>query len=193
MTSMPHRGPSVRPRRSRAIVAMLASAVVVGALAAILVSREGPAAAEETAASDFAVALYGGHDSRGDGSALLSDYHGSPVIVNFWAVWCPPCRVEMPALQDVYRRFEDEGLVVVGADVGPFGPGHDLQATRFLADAGATFPAGRVDLDVVTDLYRLSSLPTTVFIRRDGTVHGIWVGFIDERNLIALAEEITAQ
>ena len=47
----------------------------------------------------------------------LSDLRGHPVVVNFWATWCPPCRQELPALQSAYQRFRDQGVILFGVDV----------------------------------------------------------------------------
>ncbi len=108
-----------------------------------------------------------------DGSKFkLSDQIGRPVVVNFWATWCLPCRAEMPAFEQVYRNHRDQGLVVVGVDVAE---SPDVVA-KFVSEAGATFP---IALDVsgeVTELYRIQGMPTTFFIGRDGKIKDTVIG-----------------
>src|SRR3972149_376992 len=65
------------------------------------------------AAPDFTLDLLGG------GQVKLSELLGKPVVVNLWASWCPPCRAEMPAIESVYRAYEDLGLAVLGGNT-PF-------------------------------------------------------------------------
>jgi peroxiredoxin len=117
-------------------------------------------------APDFTLDLAGG------GSTSLSAFGGQPVVLNFFATWCTPCRVEMPHLQAAYERHRDEGLVVLGLDVQE----SPEVVPPFLAELGLDFP---VMLDVsgdITRLYRVRSMPTTYFIGADGVVAHIWPG-----------------
>lgn len=116
-------------------------------------------------------------EGREAGSAQLE---GRPVVLNFWATWCPPCRREMPALDAVYRDYREAGLLVVGVDVGE-GP---FVVERFLAGTPVSYPIW-VDAprgaspDTTQDLLQRFGgvgLPTTVFIDAQGTVRKIRVG-----------------
>ena len=112
----------------------------------------------------------------------LSDLRGKPVILNFWATWCRPCRAEMPALQATYERY-GEDLLVIGVDQGEasgvVGP--------FLEEFGITFPI-LLDGDMsVGREYRILGLPTTFFIDSQGIVRGVHAG---EINSAILAEGI---
>ena len=51
-------------------------------------------------------------------SVSLSSFQGKPVLINFWATWCPPCRGEMPYIQQVYEEWSDKGLVILAIDIG---------------------------------------------------------------------------
>jgi cytochrome c biogenesis protein CcmG, thiol:disulfide interchange protein DsbE len=111
-------------------------------------------------------------DTLDGGQFKLSDQIGQPVVVNFWATWCLPCRAEMPAFEEVYRNHRDQGLVVVGVDVAE---SPDVVA-KFVSEAGATFP---IALDVsgeVTELYRIQGMPTTFFVGRDGKIKDTVIG-----------------
>jgi thiol-disulfide isomerase/thioredoxin len=102
----------------------------------------------------------------------LSDQIGQPVVVNFWATWCPPCRAEFPALEQVYRNHRAKGLIVVGVNVAEA----PNVVARFVAESGATFP---IALDVsgeTTELFRIQGMPTTFFIGRDGKIKDTIIG-----------------
>lgn len=113
----------------------------------------------------------------------LDDFSGRPIVLNFFATWCGPCRVEMPHLQVAWERYKDVGLVVLAVDVQEapetVGP--------FLAELGLTFPIA-VDQDgKVSDLYRIGILPTTYFIDREGVIARHRVG------VIAREEDLAAE
>jgi len=96
----------------------------------------------------------------------LSDFRGHPVVLNFWATWCPPCRAEMPAIVREYNRYQDEGLIVLGINQAE-DPG---KVINFQRQYNMTFP---ILLDTkmrVADTYRIRALPTTFFITPDGTI-----------------------
>jgi thiol-disulfide isomerase/thioredoxin len=193
----------VMPRRSGATV--LLALAVAGVLVAIALAWRSTTAVEAVAdtppsatasmppAPDFPIVLYQGPGGAG---ALTrpSDYAGSPLILNFWAVWCAPCRLEMPALERLSRDPALTGLVVLGVDTGPFDEARPQTPEAFLQEIGVTFAVGRLlDLREVAGLYGLGSVPTTVFVRSDGSVLAQWVGYIDEANLRSLAERLLAE
>jgi thiol-disulfide isomerase/thioredoxin len=102
-------------------------------------------------------------DGRTD---ALGRYRGSVVVMNLWATWCPPCREEMPALQQFYAENKAKGVVVLGIDQG-----ESAQAAgAFVRDHGVTFP---ILLDVDQQYggtYAAIGLPTTVIVDRSGHV-----------------------
>ncbi|MGB8645950.1 MAG: TlpA disulfide reductase family protein [Anaerolineae bacterium] len=108
-------------------------------------------------------------------SRSLSEYQGKPVMINFWATWCPPCRDEFPAIEAKYRQYKDtQGLVVMGIDSqGDAGPGN---AQQFIDRTGVSFPIWIADNPATEDRYQVDSLPTTVFIDRAGVIQDIVVG-----------------
>ena len=109
-----------------------------------------------------------------DGNLLrLSDLRGQPVILNLWASWCPPCKAEMPALENVHRQYEEDGLVVLGVNMTYQDRVSDV--VQFLADEGLTFPIV-MDMDgSVGRRYQMRALPTTFFIDRSGMIHSMEV------------------
>lgn len=97
----------------------------------------------------------------------LSDYKGKVVMVNFWASWCEPCRVEMPEIQKAYETYKDQGLVVVGVNLRE----NEITVDGFAQSYGLTFPIA-LDKDgkVAVNSYKVKPLPTTFFIDREGVL-----------------------
>ncbi|MGH2695754.1 MAG: TlpA family protein disulfide reductase [Actinomycetota bacterium] len=95
----------------------------------------------------------------------LDDYRGRPVVLNFWASWCVPCRREMPVLADGHRRVGDRV-----AFVGINHQDRRSDALELLADTGVTYPSGFDPDGGVARAYAIFGLPTTVFISADGEI-----------------------
>ncbi|HEX9676609.1 MAG TPA: TlpA disulfide reductase family protein [Anaerolineales bacterium] len=112
----------------------------------------------------------------------LHEQQGKVVLINFWATWCAPCREEMPALQAVYEKLADQGLVVLGVNWTQVDYLPDVEA--FVEALGLTFPI-LLDSDgtVSEDLYQVLGLPTSVLVGRDGTVRAVRIGILDLQEL----------
>ncbi|GJM40256.1 MAG: hypothetical protein DHS20C20_05380 [Ardenticatenaceae bacterium] len=121
----------------------------------------------------------------------LTDYAGSPVILNFWASWCVPCREEMPALQRVYELHNPNGLVVLGINQ-TFAD--DLDSARaFVQELALTFLNVRDDDGNVSgSMYRVMGLPTSIFIAEDGEVVHVQVGQLTDEQISRYSEQLVA-
>ena len=110
-----------------------------------------------------------------DGSEVtLSALRGQAVVVNFWASWCLPCRVEMPAIEQVHRAYEDLGLVILAVNMTSGDSRQD--AAAFVEEYGLTFSIP-LDLDgSVSSRYEVRGLPTTYFIDTEGVIQEVVVG-----------------
>lgn len=112
-----------------------------------------------------------------DGNTVqLSDFRGQKVFLNFWASWCPPCRVEMPHLQNFYEENDD--VVVLGVNVVS-SESNPANASAFIDELELTFP-NLYGVEDVVNLYMVESLPTSYFIGTDGTVYERVVGPVTE-------------
>jgi len=107
-----------------------------------------------------------------EGRAItLSELEGKPVLLNFWATWCPPCRAEMPALQEFHERYGDQ-VTLLGINWA-----EDPETVRrFLERYGITYPNVLDRQGKAFVLYRLTGIPTTFFLDEERVVRGVWLG-----------------
>lgn len=126
-------------------------------------------------------------------SHTLSDYKGKTVFLNFWATWCPPCRAEMPDIQELYETYDQEGddaLVILGVaspDIG--GEQSEEGVKQFLEDNGYTYP---VLMDTTGEQfmnYGVFSYPTTFMIDRDGNVFGYVSGQLSKDMMTSIIQQ----
>ncbi len=132
------------------------------------------AAAESAAAPDFTA-----YDA--DGNAVqLSDYFGKPLVLNFWASWCGPCKSEMPAFQQAYEQEDGVQFLLVNMTGGRE---TQADAEALLAEEGYTFPV-LFDLDLDAAMtYGVTALPTTYFLDAEGNLVAWAQGAIDAETL----------
>jgi thiol-disulfide isomerase/thioredoxin len=114
-------------------------------------------------------------DTLDGGKTTLSELRGKVVVINFWATWCLPCRVETPALERSYEQYKDSGVVILGVNLTD----QDLigEVNSFVQEFELTYPIlldgdGRVS----SILYQVRGLPTTFFVNREGVIRTVLVG-----------------
>lgn len=106
---------------------------------------------------------------------LLSQQKGAPVVLNFWASWCGPCRDELPSLQRLAERWRARGVSVLTVAVAD----HHEQASRFLWDAGVVLPLLDDADQSAAKAFGVRALPTTVILDRDHRIAARGRGAID--------------
>jgi len=111
-----------------------------------------------------------------DGQVVqLSELRGKPVVLNFWATWCPPCKQEMPDIEKAYQKYRGEGLVVLGVDQM-----EDLDTVqKFVKQNGYSWTFLLDSDGEASKVYRASALPTTYFVDRQGIIRDVQVGAIN--------------
>jgi thiol-disulfide isomerase/thioredoxin len=144
---------------------------------------------------DFTFSVYTGADVVGGTSISFDELVASedrPIVLNFWASNCPPCRAEMPALQQAWLDYGDE-VLFVGIDIGPYvGLGTYKGGRKLVEDLGVTYPTGNtLNRSVITD-WQLTNMPSTFMLASDGRVKDIVIGGISKSRLTLKVEELIA-
>ncbi|MFT5193568.1 MAG: peroxiredoxin [Cellvibrionaceae bacterium] len=103
----------------------------------------------------------------------LAALRGQPVIVNFWATWCAPCRVEMPELEQAFADYEDENLVILALNREET---PEIVEQFFVQEMGLTFTPLLDSTSVAADQYGVFNMPTTYFVNADGMVSAVHRG-----------------
>ena len=173
---------SGRLQRVGQVVALVGVAALLGLLVwKVAFEDTGGAAAklgsgQTVEAPDFTLERL---DAQG-GELTLSDLKGKPVVVNFWASWCIPCKDEAPLLQETYEKYKDQGLVVLGVDAQDF----RQDARRFMKRFGVTYPVVYDGKGSTLGRWGVTGFPETFFVDREGNVVGERIaGAVDvERN-----------
>ena len=142
---------------------------------------------------DFPINFYQGQDAVGGESLSLSQLQGQPVVLNFWAGLCPPCRAEMPEFQHFADEYSGRALVI-GVDLGQFfSLGSQEDAVKLLNELAVTYPAGYTEDAAVLPELGVTGLPATFFINEDGSLHRKWQGVLNGEKLAEITDEMLAQ
>ena len=186
-------------RRSLGLPAIL-GIMTVGFIALAACGQGGAGGGD---APDFEFSLYQGEEVLGSKRLALSDLRGRPLVINFWAGLCPPCRAELPDLQAFYDDLMSQAIMVsmdpasevtlVSVDVGrASGLGSQQDALDLLEELDITFPvayAVEEQQNQVFRGYRILNMPTTFFITAEGNIFRKWAGALN-RDLV---QEITQE
>lgn len=168
----------VRKKRP-ALLVLGFTLVIVFALLGLFVlagrQRQAPPL-ESGLAPQFEITTFDGETVR------LADLRGKAVVVNFWASWCIPCRDEAPALQAMWEKYKEQGVVILGVDYVDT----ESEAKKFIAEYGQTYPNGPDLGTEISQKYKITGVPETYFITREGQVmsgtdpngrpYGNWIG-----------------
>ena len=175
-TAKPEKGGSPRSGKSGWIIAAVTISFLIILGYGLRTQSGSPIGAP---APDFTLSLFNG------GELSLADRRGSVVVVNFWASWCAPCRDEAPALERMWQEYEDRRVVFVGVNFKDI----ESKATSFIEEFNVTYPNGSDPYNKISSAYRITGVPETFLISRDGRLLEWWVGPITEAGLRAALEE----
>jgi len=118
-------------------------------------------------AADFTLKSLDGKNMK------LSEMRGTVILLNFWASWCAPCRLEMPLLDNLHNKYKDLGFTVLGVNVEE----DSNMARRYIADRPVSFPILLDNTNAVSKQYKVVAMPTTVLIDRDGNMRFLHQGY----------------
>ena len=125
-----------------------------------------------------------------DGEAIaLSDYRGDIVLINFWATWCGPCRVEMPEFQNVYERYNERGFTVLAVD---FLESPEV-VTAFAEEIGVKFPLAMDESGDINDSYDINQYPTSYVIDGNGVIIGRQAGLFSGAQLLEVLQQFESE
>lgn len=158
-------------RRPRWMVPLVVVVVAVLGLLAYGVRLSGQGQVERGPAPPFTLKTFDGREIS------VPDPQGRPVVVNFWASWCIPCRDEAPLLEQTWRDYGGE-ILFVGVDYVDT----EREARAFIAEFNITYPNGPDLGSRISDAYRIRGVPETFFIAPDATVKAVKVGPLASRD-----------
>jgi peroxiredoxin len=110
-----------------------------------------------------------------DGETItLSDLRGHPILINLWASWCGPCRLEMPAMERIYLEYKDKGFIILAINTTSQDSLPDVRV--FIQEHKLTFPILLDQEQVSAELYQLQALPSSFFIDQEGIIQEVIIG-----------------
>jgi len=187
---MPVRKRRTHTGRSGGLAALGAGLILLGIAALMAWPREPAGAGSESASSsnrtlpvpvEYEAPDLSLQDLAGE-QRSLEDYRGQVVLVNLWATWCPPCKAEMPVLQEYYKDHAAQGFVTIAISDGDPAPA----VADFVQEYGLTFPVWLDPEYIATDkAFKTRNLPSSFVIDREGIIRLRWVGEIDRETLEA--------
>jgi peroxiredoxin len=117
----------------------------------------------------------------------LSDFEGQVVVLNFFASWCPPCKAEMPYINEAYIENKDNGLVVLGINLTEQDELEDMY--QLLEEDEIAFPILLDEKSTAAKNYKVRSIPTSVFINAQGIITDYHVGTVNKEQFMELVEK----
>ncbi|MBN2549306.1 MAG: redoxin domain-containing protein [Anaerolineales bacterium] len=189
MSRSRHRKTTVKKSPPLALILAGVGLLALAGIALIWTASDSPAETSESAALggqesaiprevDFPAPAVALQDVQGQ-PAALADYAGQVVLVNHWATWCPPCKAEMPVLQEYYHDYHQQGFTIVAIEAGE--PLNEVSA--YVQKAGLTFPVWVDPQQSGMRAFQVFSLPTSFVIDRQGQARLAWTGAISRAML----------
>ena len=139
---------------------------------------------EKSPAKDFKV-----YDINDD-EVNLFDFKGKPIVVNFWASWCPPCKREMPYFNEAYLEYKDQ-VVFMMVDLVDGRRETKDSGSSFIEEMGYEFPVYFDTEEDAAYTYWVTSIPTTLFIDKDGNIVKTHIGAMEKDALVSSIKLIT--
>lgn len=158
--------PSISPAKRVVTLAIIVMVVALAVVYVVMRWESEPTVELNKAAPNFELGVLGGE------YLSLEEFQGQIVLLNFWATWCEPCRDEMPAMQQVYEEYRDQGVTVLGINLMET----EVAVKGFVEQISVTFPILYDLTGEVHDMYLVRPLPTSYFIDRRGIVRFMYIG-----------------
>ena len=197
--SFRHGAADVRIRRDRSASLPASLALVVGASFLFAACTGGaadtPAASDSgisarsaDAAPDFELEVFGNANHARGELVRLSQFEGHPVVINFWYPSCPPCRLEMPHIEQAFNEHNAVGVEFIGVELLGLDSAQDGQ--EFVDEFGLTFALGPDTDGSIVVAYEVPNFPTTVFLDRNHEVVRSWTGALTKEKIDEIVQEL---
>lgn len=137
-------------------------------------------------APDFALSFYDGYEWQDLNQSSLSDMQGHVIVLNFWASWCTPCRMEADLLEASWLKYRDQGVIFLGvtyADVEP-------NALDFLQEFSISYPNAPDLRSAISADYEITGVPETFFIDKEGNIAYVHIVPLDEATLDGTIDQL---
>jgi len=151
------------------LILCVAGLLLAGVAATVLLTGK-DTRPENKAAPDLSLTLLDGSNFQ------LSDYKGRPVMINFFASWCLPCREEIPALIKIHNTYRKKGVTFVAIAIDD----SRKEVNKLIAKTGFNFPIGLDETGKIKEAFGVYGLPTSFFIRKDSTISYSHPGGVNE-------------
>ena len=167
------------------VIAMVISVMLVFGIQKARHTKPSAAAKlQGQAAPDFQLAALDGKPLK------LSDYHGKAILLNFWATWCEPCKIEMPWFVDLQKKYGPQGLQVLGVAMDDASP---KDIAEFAQKLGVNYPIVIGKEEVGTQYGGVQFLPSTFYITRDGKILDHVFGLVSRSEIEANIQKALGQ
>jgi len=110
----------------------------------------------------------------------LSDYQGKVIFINFWATWCPPCRAEIPGFVEMYEKYKEKGIQILGISVDKT---REWKVVQFAKQYKINYPVALGTREVINDYRPGQFIPSTIIIDQKGKIRHKHIGYLDKRAL----------
>jgi cytochrome c biogenesis protein CcmG/thiol:disulfide interchange protein DsbE len=174
------------PRRWSNIVLW---AAVIGLLALVgwgLLNNTKPRPEAGQVAPDFELSFYNGYEWENLSQSSLADMRGKIVVLNFWASWCTPCRMEADLLENAWQKYRDQGVIFLGVAYADAEP----KSFAFLDEFDISYPNAPDLRSAISADYEITGVPETFFIDREGTITYVQIVPLDKVTLESTIEQL---
>ena len=181
-----------KPKKSFRLGTILLWVVVAGILALVgwgLVNANKTRPEQGEIAPVFQMEFFNGYEWENLPAASLQDMQGKVVVLNFWASWCVECRVEADLLEQVWRQYQGQDVVMLGisyADVEP-------NSIDYLQEFAVTYPNAPDLGTAISSDYEITGVPETFFIGKDGKIAHVQIGPVDQVTLTTMVNRLLAE